>query len=647
MIKKRKIKYKKERVLLSDILPFELPLSFTNFNFYKFLLRFPEDDNKIPSFINEILYKNKKYTVPYNFDIRHNNNHPRKLSIIHPKNQIDVCEFYDKYKELILYFGNNSNFSLRKIAKISSIENFDDPITDEKIVKPDRQEESEKEYYSSSSFFKYKKFSRIFRFFEDNIFYNAEKRFDKMLYIDISRCFDSVYTHSFSWSILGKDFTKKEHTEGRHKDSFTDKFDTLMQRMNYNETNGIVVGPEFSRIFAEIILQGIDREVENNIFKKLELKHSIDYKIFRYIDDYFIFYDTEDDINRIEKELYDELEKYKFFINENKKKYFNKPIITSKTVAKEEIKQFVKNEICFDLKLNDKQLEIVNGGSISANNIKKQINSIIYKNSINHDDIMNFFVFKIEKKIEKINSDLQSNLEKIDYEIKHKYEKFIWSLLDILFFFYSIKPKVNLTLRISYILSEILNILSRIKDKEISNNIHKKIYDEIYGVLKKYIEKKDKISMMESLYLLLELKELGNDYRLDEKMLDDILKLYKNNYDYIFITTFIFYIRDDQEFYKNIKTKIIKIIFDIFNKRNAINPNNDTEKVLLMFDLIALEDFLNKEEKREILSFFKTEDELCQNRVINFIVKNSLNFTNWKKYNHNQELKFKRFKNVY
>lgn len=45
------------------------------------------------------------------------------------------------------------------------------------------------------------------------------------------------------------------------KESFGSKFDSLMQRMNYNETNGILIGPEVSRIFSEIILQAVDAEV--------------------------------------------------------------------------------------------------------------------------------------------------------------------------------------------------------------------------------------------------------------------------------------------------------------------------------------------------------------------------------------------------
>ena len=36
--KKIRLKYKKERVLLSDVLPYELPVNFTNRYFYRFLV---------------------------------------------------------------------------------------------------------------------------------------------------------------------------------------------------------------------------------------------------------------------------------------------------------------------------------------------------------------------------------------------------------------------------------------------------------------------------------------------------------------------------------------------------------------------------------------------------------------------------------
>ena len=59
--------------------------------------------------------------------------------------------------------------------------------------------------------------------------------------------------------------------------------------INYNETNGIIIGPEFSRIISEVLLTRIDLEIARDLSSQgLELnKH---YLIYRFIDDYTIFF---------------------------------------------------------------------------------------------------------------------------------------------------------------------------------------------------------------------------------------------------------------------------------------------------------------------------------------------------------------------
>ena len=112
----------------------------------------------------------------------------------------------------------------------------------------------------SKTYFKFiKKYSNIYKFYEDYKYQNAEKRFERLYKFDIQSCFDSIYSHSFTWAVSGGKEEYKKHLNGKAK-SFGDDWDNIMQKMNYNETNGIVIGPEFSRIFAEIILQYIDKK---------------------------------------------------------------------------------------------------------------------------------------------------------------------------------------------------------------------------------------------------------------------------------------------------------------------------------------------------------------------------------------------------
>lgn len=62
-----------------------------------------------------------------------------------------------------------------------------------------------------------------------------------------------------------------------------------MQHANYNETNGIIVGPEISRIFAEIILQAVDLAILRELKEQYGYRLGRDYEIRRYVDDSYVY----------------------------------------------------------------------------------------------------------------------------------------------------------------------------------------------------------------------------------------------------------------------------------------------------------------------------------------------------------------------
>lgn len=124
--KKKYIQYPKERAILSDVLPYEVPITFSNRYLYRFLvnnnifldgnkINFKNDyvDDDLTAF-NEILkvlfhhdftndqdYKFKK--IPFTYRITHKEHDFRELAVIHPINQLKLIKFYDDYKESILY----------------------------------------------------------------------------------------------------------------------------------------------------------------------------------------------------------------------------------------------------------------------------------------------------------------------------------------------------------------------------------------------------------------------------------------------------------------------------------------------------------------------------------------------------------------
>lgn len=79
---------------------------------------------------------------------------------------------------------------------------------------------------------------------------------------DITRFYPSMYTHSIPWAAYGKENVKDNIK--LYEGSFADRIDQLLRACNRNQTVGIPVGPETSRVIAEIVSSRIDDD-----FKRL------------------------------------------------------------------------------------------------------------------------------------------------------------------------------------------------------------------------------------------------------------------------------------------------------------------------------------------------------------------------------------------
>ena len=102
---------------------------------------------------------------------------------------------------------------------------------------------------------------------------------DWLVRTDISRFYPSIYTHSIPWAAYGKE--KVKSSLNRYRGSFADRLDTLVRACNRNQTIGIPIGPETSRIIAEIVSSRIDYEYESVLGPKLGT-------VARLQDDWFI-----------------------------------------------------------------------------------------------------------------------------------------------------------------------------------------------------------------------------------------------------------------------------------------------------------------------------------------------------------------------
>nr|WP_281406879.1 RNA-directed DNA polymerase [Methylobacterium sp. WL103] len=98
---------------------------------------------------------------------------------------------------------------------------------------------------------------------------------DWLVKTDISRFYPSIYTHSIPWAAYGKDKVKSNIP--LYEGSLADRIDVLLRACNRNQTVGIPIGPESSRIIAEIISARIDNDfaekapyIENNAIDRLQ-----------------------------------------------------------------------------------------------------------------------------------------------------------------------------------------------------------------------------------------------------------------------------------------------------------------------------------------------------------------------------------------
>ena len=79
---------------------------------------------------------------------------------------------------------------------------------------------------------------------------------------DVTRFYPSIYTHSVPWAAYGKEKVKSNLKKYSH--SLADQIDILLRKCNRNQTVGIPIGPDTSRIVADIVSAYIDAEVSKD-----------------------------------------------------------------------------------------------------------------------------------------------------------------------------------------------------------------------------------------------------------------------------------------------------------------------------------------------------------------------------------------------
>ncbi|RTL36213.1 MAG: RNA-directed DNA polymerase [Burkholderiales bacterium] len=573
------------RILITETTPYETPIIFSNDGLYDRIQGFETADHVEKTLIESIVFglgNTANSTFPYHYKIKKNSFEFRRLALLHPWSQWRMKEFYQKYERLIVHYCAISPASIRAPNGIASSfysKSSWENINQYKTVAVDLSG-LDRYVKHSPSFFSYRGYDRLYKFFNGKQYFSLEKRFSILTTLDVSKCFDSIYTHGLTWALKDKAFAK----QNKSASSFADEFDRTIRHGNHDETNGIPIGPEASRVFAEILFQEIDRQAIDRIS---EYRYGTDYIFHRYVDDVFIFARDESTSRLIYDTYADVLVSFNLHANIGKSTTSQRPFATTKSRLVHEA-GIGLNEFIDKFLVGDSIQSLLPGRISSHWKLTKSyidsVKSLCAQHGCGYDEIASFLISALTERVKKLVN--AENIESED-QLSNQYLRAIQVLLEVLFFLYSVAPSVGA----SYKLCTSIILLHRFAAKHISDvlpTVSQQIYDLSSALLLDECDRThgggiDRFVHLECLNIVLAIRELGSSYLLPQQVLR---KLFVNGspLTYFTIVSCLFYIGNSSEY-----TEIRKEILDAVTTKlaNLSDVLVDGEKALLLLDMLS------------------------------------------------------------
>lgn len=304
--------------ILTDLLPYEKGNHYTHRFFYDYL---HENKMQLKGLLKEIsksseCFNKNWHSAPNKFKISKNNGGFRELSLINPLGIIESYVFISIFEnDIINILQNKNDFSVRKANRTNSLtykNHYNQTVyyNDNSVSKEQLLISLE----SSGTYFKHYPFKSITNLLNDRRFLFSRDKYQHLLVIDIQECFPSIYTHSYKWLMAKKTYDSKKLNSSN---TIYKNIDTFLQNINGSKTNGIIVGPEISRLLVEFLFVHIDQLLKEDLSKK-GLEENIDYRIYRFVDDFYIFTHNVRNQEIIKEEIAVLLNRFQLKINDLK-----------------------------------------------------------------------------------------------------------------------------------------------------------------------------------------------------------------------------------------------------------------------------------------------------------------------------------------
>jgi hypothetical protein len=578
-------------------------------------------------------------TIPYSFSVSRGGSQFRELSVPHPKSQIETAELYERYKNQILYFTSRSNFSIRYPASVAryTLRVEDDGELNKENDQNGSVEDSQNSDTILRSYFRYHRYSNIHKFYDSPEYLSLESTYPVLMRLDITQCFSSIYTHSLAWAVVGKEQAKADRSSG-----FGNEFDGVMQRSNYGQTNGLLVGPESSRVFAEIILQEIDRRVEDNLAKR-GLVVGRDFDIARYVDDYFVFSHSDAASQVIKSVISVELQQSSLRLNFGKESLISTPHITPISLAKAAIASAISRAFPIDrqtvLTLQTQSVHFRSDRTIF------DYKAAVAGAGAEHADVVNFALAVVERRIASMSNQL--DVMKVSRELDESFvQELLVGAVEVSSFLYGTSLRVATTIKICRILGRVVSMAEGLLTNRSRRDLVK---ETIASTLRRALGRPVSLGQpgIERLYLLTALHSLGRPWLMSCSDLEDILNGSTSvdgqnggvsTVDYFTAIAVLHYV-EGRHRYDRLRSDLIARCI----ARIESLPPNAAERAFLSIDLLACP-YVPKEEKNAILDIHGVSLDPSVRAVMR---RGVFSFTLWSKFDLQNQLELKRNSEAY
>lgn len=140
-----------------------------------------------------------------------------------------------------------------------------------------------------------------------------------LLHLDISRFYASIYTHSIPWAIHTKPVAKASIKTPAFRTLYGNLLDEAIRNSQDQQTIGIPIGPDTSRVISEIIGVAIDKELKSKLPTIVGLRH---------IDDFYFYFKTLAELEKAKSIVQTTIKQYELELNPLKLKIAELPSVT-------------------------------------------------------------------------------------------------------------------------------------------------------------------------------------------------------------------------------------------------------------------------------------------------------------------------------